>query len=287
MQIKEKLDASNLLNTNENQPLDDKPLSNQSSQQIQTVSSISTNANLNEFDNQKLQEQLNLQIQSNQQHLEQFNQQSNLNKPNFQQSHLLQQKLSAEQLNELNQKLQQQENQLNKPYQNPPSDQQFNQSDAQLSPQQNLQPNTQLNQSQLKQVQLNQQEQPNTSTEVAKLASPIANFDPSSFLGWFSKNDIINKVTENAVHGFNQVLITLDPQMKEIRRKLFNSSFFKTFKNFRILFPAVAGGPNILITSNHLFDLDSIRDGFLDVFKRATVKSIETISSVETAAQLG
>ena len=93
---------------------------------------------------------------------------------------------------------------------------------------------------------------PLADNQVARIASPIANFDPSAYLPSWCKKDLFNRVAENAVNSFNTVLITLDPQMKELLKE---------------------GGPSVLVTSTHPFDVDSIRDGFLDVFKRATVKS--------------
>ena len=190
---------------------------------------------LDDFDNRKLQEQLNMQIQANQQHL-------------TAQQQLQQNQLNPTYLDQKNQTHQNQQN-LNQQQQLQNQLQQI-----QLNPQLNAQHkiNEKLQQSQqqqLQQVELNQAISDNSSKEVAKLQSPISNFDSSSFLpSWFSKQDIYNRF-EN---GINSVLITLDPQMKEIR---------------------LAGGPSILVTSNHPFEVSSVRDAFLDVFKRATVKS--------------
>jgi len=204
---------------------------------------------LDSFDNQKLQEALNMQIQLNQQQLNQL--------PNLQQSQIkveqtltsqfiqppmLQNQLNAQQLQQLNQNLQQVQ-----------QSKQLSQSNSE----------NKLNEK----IEQNNITSSTSSNEIARLTSPIANFDPSALFGWFSKpsQDFINKVSENTVSAFNSVLITLDPQMKEIR---------------------YAGGPSILVTSNQSFDICSVRDGFLDVFKKATVKSIDTFLSLETAIQL-
>ena len=217
-----------------------------------------TGDSLEDFDNQKLQEQLNMQIQSNQAHLQfsqqppRLSQQQALNVQNLSQQtaqpssqalsqpQVLQQPLNPQLFNQINQKfVQQAQNQ-------PPSNED------------NPSPTSNRMASPLPQQSAGQQEAkpihnvPLADNQVARIQSPIANFDPSAYLPSWCKKDLFNRVAENAVNGFNSVLITLDPQMKELLKE---------------------GGPSILVTSTHPFDVASIRDGFLDVFKRATVKS--------------
>lgn len=225
---------------------------------------------LDDFDNQKLQEQLNMQIQSNQEHL-QFSQQVQLSPQRLNPQALSQQALGPQALPALNQSVAPNLSQQNLNQQNPSNSQPPQILQQQLNPQL-------YNQISQKFVQLQQAQNQPPSTEdlpiqsnasierpeakpihnvsladsqVARIQSPIA-FDPSAYLPSWCKKDLFNRVADTAVNGFNSVLITLDPQMKELLKE---------------------GGPSVLVTCKHPFDVASIRDGFLDVFKRATVKS--------------
>ena len=231
--FKEKMDISNVSSIAESQSIEQPNAGQQSIRNIsEHVQYLRSGDKLDEFDNNKLQEQLNMQIQSNQQHLQLSQQQQQiLFNPQQQQqvlfnpqqsnqpSPILQQQLSPQQLQDLNQKLQQQLNPSN----------QLNQSQLQNQVQPN-QPHHQSTPTSTEDRKTNNSSTANhnlsSSNEVAKLASPVnSNFDPSALLGWFSKQDFISKVAENAVNGFNSVLITLDPQMKEIRCKWSSTDF--------------------------------------------------------------
>ena len=89
--------------------------------------------------------------------------------------------------------------------------------------------------------------------------SPTEKLDGDGLLGWIANNGFLNRVAEKAKNSMDTMITTLDPGMKEY---LYSG-----------------GDVNILIASDKECKIAPVREAFIDVFGRATVKGIASQST--------
>ncbi|RWS29373.1 protein PRRC1-like protein [Leptotrombidium deliense] len=104
--------------------------------------------------------------------------------------------------------------------------------------------------------------------EEVNLSSPA----PSSplkielgLLNWISNNQFLNQVARKAKNSVDTMITTLDPGMKEFLR----------------------GDVSIVVSTTDDVVVSAVRDAFIDVFGRATVKGVESHSSSVAAQPFG
>ncbi|KAI1285838.1 Protein PRRC1 [Halotydeus destructor] len=87
------------------------------------------------------------------------------------------------------------------------------------------------------------------------------------FAGWFSGNTLLGKVVSSAKNSVDSMITTLDPGMKEY---IFSG-----------------GDVSILVASDKDNKVSPVRDAFIDVFGRATVRGIAAHSETVAAQPVG
>jgi len=104
----------------------------------------------------------------------------------------------------------------------------------------------------------NEQEDPDDSQKPHVLRSD------ASILAWFAPNSFLTRVAETAKSSVDSMITTLDPGMKEY---LFSG-----------------GDVSIVVASEKEVKVAPVRDAFIDVFRRATVKGV-SVQPLTVAAQ--
>lgn len=95
---------------------------------------------------------------------------------------------------------------------------------------------------------------------------PLVSSSDDGLLSWLSPNALLARVAETAKNSVDTIITTIDPGMKEY---------------------LYSGGPSIVVTSDKESKVSAIRDAFIDVFGRATVKGVPAQSSSIPAQPVG
>lgn len=106
-----------------------------------------------------------------------------------------------------------------------------------------------------------------TSSEpIEESQEPLVSSSDDGLLSWLSPNALLARVAEKAKNSVDTIITTMDPGMKEY---------------------LYSGGPSIVVTSDKESKVSAIRDAFIDVFGRATVKGVPAQSSSIPAQPVG
>lgn len=103
-------------------------------------------------------------------------------------------------------------------------------------------------------------------------------YEDDGLLAWISTRGFLGRVASKAKSSVDSMITTLDPGMKEY---LCKSLPFPIIKCINCLFLVSGGDANILVASDKEDKITPIREAFIDVFGRATVKGqyLQIVSS--------
>lgn len=105
---------------------------------------------------------------------------------------------------------------------------------------------------------------PTTPQRMTSQSSQLVN-NSGGLLDWLNPNGFLSRVAEIANNSVDSMITTLDPGMKEY---LYSG-----------------GDISLLVASDKDVKVCAVRDAFIDVFGRATVKGVPTSSSITVASQ--
>jgi non-canonical (house-cleaning) NTP pyrophosphatase len=108
-------------------------------------------------------------------------------------------------------------------------------------------------------------DQPLEEVSLSPPKSPPSPID--GMLGWIASNSFLSKVAETAKNSVGTMITTLDPGMKEY---LYSG-----------------GDVNVVVASDKDSKVVPIREAFIDVFGRATVKGVESQATTVAAQPVG